>query len=69
MRELMPTPRVVDARAVAGQMTQMSQIKKLTERRELSIVQSSGGDCCDQLNRSKSSARRVTKENAVKTKT
>ena len=39
MRELMPTPRVVDARAVAGQMTQMSQIKKLTERRELSMLE------------------------------
>ena len=36
MRELMPTPRVVDARAVAGQMT---QIKKLTERRELSMLE------------------------------
>ena len=38
MRELMPKPRGVDARLRAGQMT---QIKKLTERRELSTLEPS----------------------------
>ena len=45
------------------------KIDRATRVVDVRAVQSSGGDCCDQLNRSKSSARRVTKENAVKTKT